>query len=162
MKTMAALLIGISTAASAQVISAEWQLPNWAQPKWRALRESQPLELSLRINPFVWQGDFDGDKAMDVAVMVKRVSDGKEGIAVLWRSGAIPTVLGAGTDLAGAGDDFGWVDFWGVEESGSLQESYYAETIRLDADALIVSKEASASGLIYFVDGKPRWQQQSD
>jgi len=162
MRRMAALLAVISTGAAAQVISAEWQLPNWAQPKWRVLHESQPIELSLRINPFVWQGDFDGDKATDVAVMVKRVSDGKEGIAVLWRSGATPTIIGAGTALAGTDDDFSWVDFWGVEERGSLQESYYAETIKLDADALIVSKEASAGGLIYFIEGEPRWQQQGD
>jgi hypothetical protein len=162
MKALAAFLLAISTAAAAQVMSAEWQLPNWAQPQWRALRESQSLELSLRINPFLWQGDFDGDNATDVAVMVKRVSDGKEGIAVLWRKRAVPTVLGAGTDIGNGGDDFSWVDFWGVEERGSLQESYYADTIKLEADALIVSKEASASGLIYFVAGEPRWQQQGD
>jgi hypothetical protein len=162
MKAIAVLLAAISATAAAQVMSAEWQLPNWAQPKWRTLRESQPLELSLRINPFLWQGDFDGDMAIDVAVMVRRISDGKEGIVVFWRSGATPTVIGAGTDLPGTHDDLSWVDFWGVEERGSLQESYYAETIKLDADALIVSKEASSSGLIYFVEGKPRWQQQGD
>jgi hypothetical protein len=162
MKALAALLFGISTAAAAQVLSAEWQLPNWAQPQWRTLRESQPLELSLRINPFVWQGDFDGDKATDVAVMVKRVSDGKEGIAILWRKQANPTVVGAGAEVGNGGDDLSWVDFWGVEESGSLQESYYADTMRLEADALIVSKEASASGLIYFVEREARWQQQGD
>ncbi len=162
MKAIAALLVGISTTVAAEVITAEWQLPNWAQPGWRALREAQPLELSLRINPFVWQGDFDGDKAMDVAIMVKRNSDGKEGIVVLWRSGAAPTVLGAGTTF-GIGDDFSWVDFWGVEEGGSLQESYYSpDTIKLEADGLIVSKAASTSGLIYFVDGKPHWQLQGD
>jgi hypothetical protein len=162
MKAIAAWLVGISATAAAQVMTAEWQLPNWAQSGWRALREAQSLELSLRINPFVWQGDFDGDKAMDVAIMVKRISDGKEGIVVLWRNGAPPTVLGAGTTI-GNGDDFSWVDFWGVEERGSLQESYYSsDTIKLDADSLIVSKEASTSGLIYFVDGKPQWQLQSD
>jgi hypothetical protein len=116
----------------------------------------------MRINPFVWQGDFDGDNKTDAAVMVKRSSDGKEGIAVLWRSRATPTVLGAGTKFGNGGDDFSWIDLWGVEEKGSLQESYYADTIRLDADALIVSKEASASALIYFVAGEAKWQQQGD
>jgi hypothetical protein len=162
MKGMAALLAAISTGAAAQVISAEWQLPNWAQPKWRAFRESQPFALSLRVNPFVWQGDFDGDKATDVAIMIKCVSDGKEGIAVLWRNGATPTILGAGAPLAGTDDDLSWVNFWGVEERGSLQEGDYADTITLDADALIVSKGASDSGLIYFIKGEPRWQQQGD
>jgi hypothetical protein len=162
MTLAAAFLVGVSATAAAHVMSAEWQLPNWAQPGWRALRESQPLELSLRINPFVWQGDFDGDNALDVAIMVKRISDGKEGIVVLWRNGTAPSVLGAGT-IFGIGDDFSWVDFWGVEERGSIQEGCnYADTIKLDADGLIVSKAASTSGLIYFVDGKPQWQPQSD
>jgi hypothetical protein len=162
MKAIAALIVGISTTAAADVLTAEWQLPNWSQSSWRALREAQPLELSLRINPFVWQGDFDGDGAMDVAIMVKRIPDTKEGIVVLWRNGAAPTVLGAGTTF-GHGDDFAWVDFWGVEERGSIQDSYYSsDTIKLDADGLIVSKEAATSGLIYFVDGKPKWQLQGD
>jgi hypothetical protein len=162
MKAIAALLVGISTTAAADVMTAEWQLPNWSQSSWRGLRKAQPLAVSLRINPFVWQGDFDGDGAMDVAIMVKRIPDGKEGIVVLWRSGAAPTVLGAGTTF-GSGDDFAWVDFWGVEERGSIQDSYYSsDTIKLDADGLVVSKEASTSGLIYFVDGKPQWQLQGD
>jgi hypothetical protein len=162
MKAIAALLVGISTTAAADVMTAEWQLPNWSQSGWRALREAQSLELSLRINPFVWQGDFDGDRAIDVAIMVKRLSDGKEGIVVLWRDGAAPTVLGAGTTF-GNGDDLAWVDFWGVEERGSIHDSYdSSDTIKLDADGLVVSKEASTSGLIYFVDGKPQWQLQGD
>jgi hypothetical protein len=162
MKAIAGMLALLPMTAVAGVIAAQWQLPNWAQPQWVALSNSKKLELSLRLNPFVWQGDFDGDKALDVAVLVKRSSDGKEGIAVLWRNEAEPTVVGAGTSIDGGGDDFSWVDYWGVEESGSLHESYYAETIRLDADALLVIKEASASGLIYFVDRKPQWQQQGD
>jgi hypothetical protein len=162
MKAMATVFALISASATAEVIQPEWQLPNWAQPQWRELSESNRLGLSLRLNPFLWQGDFDGDKALDVAVLVKRSSDGKEGIAVIWRNGADPTVVGAGTSIDGGGDDFSWVDYWGVEERGSLHESYYADTIRLDADALIVIKEASASGLIYFIDRKPQWQQQGD
>jgi hypothetical protein len=162
MKTMVAPLALVPLAAAAQIITSAWQLPNWAQPQWAALSKSQAVELSLRLNPFVWLGDFDGDKAMDVAVLIKRSSNGKEGIAVLWRNGRDPTVVGAGTSIDGGGDDFSWVDYWGVEESGSLHESYYAETIRLEADALIVIKEASASGLIYFDDHKPKWQQQGD
>jgi hypothetical protein len=162
MKALAGIFALVPIAAVAGVITAQWQLPNWAQPQWAALSKSQQLELSLRLNPFVWQGDFDGDKALDVAVLVKRSSDGKEGIAVLWRNEATPTVVGAGTSIGGGGDDFSWVEYWGVEESGSLHEGSYAETIRLDADALLVTKEGSATGLIYFVDRKPQWQQQSD
>ena len=162
MKAIVAFLAFVSAATSAAVISVDWQLPDWAQRQWAALSKSQMLDLSLRLNPFVWQGDFDGDKALDVAVLVKRRSDGKEGIAVLWRSGAAPTVLGAGTSFGGGGDDFSWIEFWGVEESGSLHEGYYADTIRLEADGLLVIKETSASGLIYFDKREPQWQQQRD
>ena len=162
MKTVAAIFATVSAATATAAGPVEWQLPEWAQAQWDTLSKSGALELSLRLNPFVWQGDFDGDKKLDVAVLVKRKSDGKGGIAVLWRSRATPTVLGAGTSFTNVADDFSWFDYWGVEESGSLHESYDEEAILLEADGLLVTKEFSSSGLIYFVDGKPRWLQQGD
>lgn len=110
----------------------------------------------------MYVGDFDGDDAKDVAVLVKRRTDGKEGMVVLWQSGAPSTVLGAGNTFGNGGDDFSWLDLWGIEFNASLQESYYEAPVRLEADALVVAKEASSSALIYFVKGEPKWQQQGD
>jgi hypothetical protein len=125
------------------------QLPEWARPKWAAVTQSRGLEIAARMNPFVWRGDFDGDGRQDVAVFVRATQSKKEGIAFLFR-GATPTVVvGAGTELGNGGDDFSWLDLWTVVE-------------RPGADALLVEKESSASGLIEIKNSKAVWRQQGD
>jgi len=86
----------------------------------------------------------------------------KEGIAFLLRAGSKVKILGAGKLFGNGGDDFSWVDIWFVEDRGTLQSSYYDKHVRLSVDGLIVAKEGSASALIYFQSGKPKWQQQGD
>ncbi|MEK7389714.1 MAG: hypothetical protein AAB036_08445, partial [Elusimicrobiota bacterium] len=47
------------------------------------------------INPFYVQGDFDGDKRLDVAVFIAERTNKRKGIAVIHASGPV-SVLGAG------------------------------------------------------------------
>jgi hypothetical protein len=140
----------------------EAQLPEWAAAKWHLLSRSKQLALLARINPFVWRGDFNGDQRSDLAILVKNVVSGKEGVAILFRGNSSPVLVGAGEALGEAGDDFSWIDFWWVQDRGSNQKSYYQRSLRLRTDGLLLAKDASASGLIYFKNGKAKWQQQSD
>ena len=153
-----ALLI-IAVSGQCQVPPVD-QLPQWAQDQWKALSKSNKLEIATHLNPFVWRLDFDGDSRVDIAVFV-RSSSGKQGIALLLRSGK-NYVLGAGTTLGNGGDDFSWLDTWTVAERGSLQHRYESKPFRINTDGLIVIKSESAGGLIYLKSGKPTWQQQSD
>lgn len=135
------------------------QLPAWAAHKWQVLASARGLEISCRLNPFVLHADFDGDRRQDIAVLVKRSSDGKQGIALLIRGARRAIALGAGKSFGNGGDDFAWLDTWQVEERGSLGRN---GTVRLRADGLLVAKEGSASALIHLKSGVPKWQQQGD
>jgi hypothetical protein len=158
----ATIALWFSLAASAQGLSPIDQLPAWAQTRWNALAVKEHLEPSTRLNPFVWRGDFDGDGQSDLALLVLSTKTKKEGIAVFFRAGNRTQLLGAGKSFGNGGDDFSWIDIWFVEDRGTLQSSYYEPAVRLKVDGLIVSKEGSASALIYFLGGKPKWQQQGD
>jgi len=156
------LCLFISSTSWGQSTALDSQLPAWAQEKWQSISKKQSLEISTRINPFVWRGDFDGDLRADFAIFVSHTTTKKEGIAILFRNPRPPQVLGAGIPFGNGGDDFSWIHSWSVEDRGSLQRSFYEKPLRLKSDGLLVVKEESASALIYFVEGKTKWQQQGD
>jgi hypothetical protein len=153
-----ACLVG---AASAQVVPAPDRLPAWAEPAWQALAARHGLALRNRLDPSMQAGDFDGDGRADLAVLVVRIADRKEGIAFLFR--ARPAlIVGAGDAFGNGGDDFSWTDAWHVESRGKARSSRAGRVLRLDGDGLVVDKESSASALIYLDSGRPRWRQYGD
>ncbi len=161
MRAFAIALTLLVTAAPGECqVSPTEQLPQWAQDQWKALSISRTLEIATRLNPCVWRLDMDGDSKPDFAVLV-RSSSGKQGIALLLRSGR-NFVLGAGTAFGNGGDDFSWLDTWTVAERGSPQHRYEGKPFRIKTDGLIVIKSESAGGLICLENGNPTWQQQSD
>jgi len=127
------------------------QLPEWTRTKWASLAHERTLELSTRMNPFVWGGDFDGDGRMDVALFVRSIPSKKEGIAIIFRREIDAVVIGAATAFGNGGDDFSWLDTWTVVEAEDAS-----------VDRLHVAKRESASALIIFRAGKPTWQQEGD
>jgi hypothetical protein len=127
------------------------QLPEWTRTKWASLAQERTLELSTRMNPFVWRGDFDGDSRTDVALFVRSMPSQKEGIAIIFRKETDAIVIGAGTAFGNGGDDFSWLDLWTVAEAGDAS-----------ADRLYVATNESASAVIVFRARKPIWQEQGD
>jgi len=159
--SLTALLMSAATLASAQPLPPEAQLPGWAQQQFKALAASRALQISTRINPFVWRGDFNGDGRQDLAVWVRATASGKEGIAFLLQ-GSAAQLVGAGVRIGSAGDDLAWIELWNVEDRGTRPKSYHAPSHTLKADGLTLGREGAASGLVYFQAGQPVWQQQGD
>lgn len=151
--TVALLLLAatVPRSARAQALPADAQLPVWAAAKWTALSASRGLALSQRINPFLLRGDFDGDGQYDLAVLVEQRSTKKVGVVVLHRGARPPFVMGAGVDFGNGGDNFDWMDIWTVQDR-----------TRTLPDALLLTKESSASGVVQFVGGRYRWKQAGD
>jgi hypothetical protein len=102
------------------------------------------------LNPFLLQGDFDGDHRLDLAVLVTRRDTGARGIAVVHAGAPRAVVLGAGHALGNGGDDFTWMDAWSVQPKPP------------DRDALLLEKLESASAIVYWDGAAYRWKQQGD
>ena len=139
-----------------------WQelqnLPSWAGSILGEQRFASTYALSTRINPYFLQGDFNGDGRLDVAVLIEQKRTAQHGIAILHASSTNPIVVGAGREIGNGGDDFSWMDAWGIEARDTRGKA--APTPR--GDALLVQKLESASGLIYWDGMAYRWRQQGD
>jgi hypothetical protein len=141
-----------------------WNIPAFAQKRFKASSLSKNVEISYAINPFYQSGDFDGDGKLDVALLVKDKVSGKAGIAII-HSGARPAVLlGAGTPWTGDPKyDFNWMDAWQVYPKGPVEQGVgEGKPPILRGDAILAEKTEAASGLIYWTGSSYRWYQQGD
>ena len=158
--------------AAAHVAVAEdallWNVPEPLQPAVEAPSFTGVFEIGTWLNPFYIRGDFDGDGFFDYAILLRRRSDGKKGIAV-WLSGRSSSgliVLGAGRKArAGGGetDDWGFFDAWQVYGKRTvLQGAGEGKPPKLIGEAILIEKTESASGLLYWDGRQFRWYQQGD
>ena len=123
----------------------------------------QKYDLSFRVKPFYFRGDFDGDGKIDVAVLVKQRSTGKVGIAIIDGATNNVTILGAGVSIGNGGDDFEWMDSWQVYAKERARHAAGETGVpHLRGDALLVSKSEAGSALIYWNRKRYVWLQQGD
>ena len=156
---LTAALLAFSALLHAQELVLD--LPYWASQNWEKYSQAMNLRVSMRLNPFIWRGDFNGDGRADLAMFVENSNSKKQGILFMLR-GQKPQLIGAGIDFGNGGDDFSWIDFWHVEDRGTSHGNYIGQSVRLQADGLMAAKDASASALIYMRNGKLKWHQYGD
>src|SRR5438105_7513613 len=135
-------------------------------PKAVGLRFDRELSsrytYSLKVRPCYLIADFDGDGAMDTAVLVKERKSGKSGIAILNSSAREWLLLGAGQRFHGE-DNLLWLDQWSIYPKGPVEEGVEAgPPPKLKGAAILAEKSESASGLIYWTGKKYAWYQQGD
>jgi hypothetical protein len=124
---------------------------------------AKDYDVSFRVNPFYLRGDFNGDRKIDVAVLVKQRSTGKLGIAVIHSGKDKVIILGAGISIGNGGDDFEWMDSWQVyPKDRVVPVAGEAIVPRLHGEALLVGKSEAASALIYWNAKRYVWFQQGD
>jgi len=80
---IASLLLCLATYSTVEGISPQLQLPYWAEQMWLTLSHGSNLQLSTRLNPCVWRGDFNGDGKADLVLFITHTGSKKEGIAFL-------------------------------------------------------------------------------
>ena len=80
---LAALLLCFGSCSTAHSIVPQVQLPSWAEQMWLTLSRSSNLQLSTRLNPCMWRGDFNGDGRADLALLVTQMKDARLGHS--WR-----------------------------------------------------------------------------
>ena len=152
---IACVAVVTARSAGAQAAATDTALPEWARARWSAVASARALARSARVQPAILHGDFDGDGADDVALLVESVKSHKVGIVFLHHNDPKAYVVGAGTTLGNGGDDFEWADSWKVQNR--VQKSGARR-----ADALLLEREGSGSGLIYFASRAYHWRQVGD
>lgn len=123
----------------------------------RTLFSEQKLDtqyaFSSHLNPFLLSGDFNGDGALDIAVLIEEKRSHKIGIAIVHPKPKTIAIIGAGKVFVND-DHLQWMDAWQVVPKEA--------TPSFKGDALLLIKTESASGLAYW-DGKGySWYQQGD
>ena len=138
-------------------------LPAWVMGAAESARLPRRYDLSSHLNPFFQSGDFNGDRKLDIAVLVRNKSTRQTGIIIFFSSGPKPVVLGAGSAFRNAGADFDWMDNWSVYPKQEVHKSRWENKPPAPkGDALWVAKSESASAFIFWEGKQFVWYQQSD
>lgn len=122
------------------------------------------FEVIFELNPFYLRGDFNGDGAPDLAVLVRERASDKRGIAILHGGAAEPVIIGAGTPFRDGDDDFRWMGVWKVfpQDLALLDEGMDLPADAAAREGLFVEKPESASGVIYWNGQRYVWSQMGD
>lgn len=140
-----------------------WNTPEWVLTLVEKKQFDKKYRLSHHLNPYYLRGDFNGDGRADIAVLVERLADGKQGIAIFHAGESLIRVVGAGFPLGPGGDDFSWMDVWQVYPKGPVEQGVEeADPPTLRGEALWVEKSESASAIIYWDGKKYAWYHQGD
>jgi hypothetical protein len=144
--------------------------PDWVKHNSRYIEYEKSLVATRSLNPFYLENDFNGDRILDIAISVEEKSTGKRGILIIHGQTFDTYLVGAGNDFAHVGDDLKFVEIWKVyrerevwlttfDEDGGILGS---EMIKIDNDAITVSKSESASNLIVWQKDKYVWLHTGD
>ncbi len=118
--------------------------------------------LSCYAEPCSVQGDFDGDKKTDDAILIMDKATQKKGIAFILSNGK-PVYVAAGKAIGNGNDNFDWMDAWHLYKKNNVERGTDEEISPvLKGDALLVEKSEAASALIYWDGKKFVWYQQGD
>jgi hypothetical protein len=149
-----------SDSGSSQLSKPVHEIPDVVKKAITSGSFAKKYEVSFHLNPFYLRGDFNGDGKSDVALLVRRHTTGKVGIAIIDALTNKAKVLGAGSAIGNGGDDFAWMDSWQVYSRGPPADEKSVPKLR--GDALLVSKSEAASALIYWNGRRYVWLQQGD
>jgi hypothetical protein len=112
--------------------------------------------------------DLNGNQNMDTAEFISL--NGKKGILI--RDGGRIDTIGAGIGFEEMGDDFSWVDTWGILEDSITYEIVIEDNeikgskeFKLTNPSIFVWKttdEEAGGGIITFKDNKYQWVHQAE
>ena len=138
-------------------------IPYWAEKTARKKGIIHNYEYCFELNPMYLRGDFNGDDAPDIAILVKEKLSNKLGIIVIHFGSNDTFILGAGQKIGNGGDDFKWMTNWQVLRTGKVDKGADGTSPpSLKGEALFVEKAESASAIIYWDGQAYDWYQQGD
>ncbi len=137
------------------------RIPRWVRDAFFSEHLDNRYTIIYQLYPTFLKGDFNGDGRRDIAIQVKENRSGKMGIAVFHakRPQALAVhvvILGAGTQLAGAGDDFKWVNVWRIGSPPGAPTASGRNGLVHQA-ALRLEKRNGMKGVIYWTGKRYEW-----
>lgn len=138
-------------------------VPYWVKKTFQKKGIINNYDYYFELNPMYLRGDFNGDDAPDIAIMVKQKLSNKLGIIVIHFGSNDTFILGAGQKIGNGGDDFKWMTNWSVMRKATVDKGADEKPPpRLKGEALFVEKAESASAIIYWDGEEYAWYQQGD
>lgn len=138
-------------------------IPYWIKKTFHNKGIINNYDYYFELNPMYLRGDFNGDDAPDIAIMVKEKLSNKIGFIVIHFSSNDTFILGAGQKIGNGGDDFKWMTNWSVMRKGKVDKGADEKPPpSLKGEALFVEKAESASAIIYWDGEEYAWYQQGD
>jgi len=135
-------------------------LPQWSATILQQEAFSARYQISVHMNPFFYEEDFDGDQKKDLAVFIEEKKSSKKGILMLNGKTKQFEVLGAGSNFANGGDDFSWMDVWRPDRKFKILPNRKPPLPA--GTSLWVEKTESASARIYWNGQEYHWFQDGD
>ncbi len=171
--TILIFFIGLSSFGQKLIISdfnMIESLPDWLMSKIDNLDTEKDLLLDNQMNPFYLESDFNGDEKLDIAFCVTEKSTNKKGILIIHGGTFRSYLIGAGNSFAHVGDDFKFIEIWkiyrdrvvGLTEFATNGDILGTKDIKIENDAILVSKSESASNLIAWQNDKYVWLHTGD
>ena len=163
---LAVMVAGLSVApltGSAKGFESSLDPPRWADKSlaasgieaWPGSLAGAMYTVSRHLSPNYVAADFDGDKKEDLAILIRRKTDDRFGIAIVLRAGAKKAekaaILGAGEALGSVGADLRWMDAWSMLGQDGMSPS--ARKAGPKGEGLQLEKRQAAAGLVLY-DGQ--------
>ena len=174
----AALLLAACARARADDFQTSLDPPRWAVKSlnasnieiWPGDAGGAVYTVSRHLSPNYVEGDFDGDGKTDLAILVRRKSDDKFGIALVLRagakSGAKATVLGAGNAMGKGGSDLRSMDAWSLVGQerfpSSVRSAWKGPKPKAKPAGLLLEKRGTPVGLITYDGSAFTWSRYGD
>ena len=165
------LLIGLLILTTNFVIGQEKNCPDWFLKAMIKFRLDAKYELSPFTKPAFLQSDFNGDKSIDCAALIKEKSTKKVGILLIHSRDLKFYIFGAGNDFGNGSDNFDWLKMWKVYDDKTAYETQFdkasgdiigSKTVNLTRPAIDVEDMEIAGGLIYWDGHKYIWIHQGE
>ncbi|RFS17115.1 hypothetical protein [Emticicia sp. C21] len=110
------------------------------------------------------KADFNGDKVIDTAFFTD-----KKNISIVDGLSKKAIIVGVDKSSEEMGNDFSWVDFWGITTDIETYEIVIDDSeivgdkkVKLNNTSLFLRKDEVGGGVITFKDGQYIWIHQTD
>lgn len=111
--------------------------------------------------------DLNGDSISDCVYFIE--NNGKKALLVFDGRSKVEFQVGQDESFADIGDDFSWVDFWGITSDTQVYEIVITDgeiegerNVSLLHPSLVLRKDEVGGGVITFIDNKFIWIHQAD